>query len=889
MEVKKDKSTELKKMEEIVKELGIDSRMNPGKMVGTQIKKKEQEESDGSLIYDALEHKTFVYDEEKDRLLAFTNSTIIEVTPKIINDVMDAVENYTKHVFKRMKKKGITPKEIDELLSIYECVTAAHMDNPRFDRLRKDFNKFLKDKLENGDEETKQIVKKGIEGFFETSKGNISRGLIKFDNIRYRVDKKGDKTFDMSMGKGLTMRNEEEKELLRNSFILQMLEDGVFDYDFLFSSGIITGMDFTSAVTLLKSTSALSNEQLENAFFVSGAFDTREEILEYFYENDKRFFIDFASVEELYDYLSKGKLDNKEVVKKFKITEIKDLPLEKLEGLLSIQNFPKNAEFIRYMQDKETKKQDRFISPDLFKVLDREKIMGLVFSNKLSYRNPLVSEDYVGYFGKLNLEDIKKLYENGLINRRDIIKLSGNKSLKAQDESKYNEMLAFILDTYDAETLSEMIDNNEINQKFIEVFNKDVLGNIPQEIRKQYFDRMYDKVLENKENGDKLLIKLLSNGFEIDHKDGFLFSSDTLSDMYLEEEITENCIIEFYKKKFVNKDVIDIMFSAQEIAEKYKEGKFDVEVLNLVQNRKDLIRQELEERRISMKDVIALYSEEFGIDIEELKYILENQSLEDENLAEYILDTIDSKKIEGLFSNFFISHDDLTELVSRGLMSKEDADEYARKIATHESFEALFGNSTLSAILTKDTPEGESKVPGLRIPSQDGIKSRAASLKIDPDLQRIFIDEIGFDDREIILRGENNSLDGYSIRASEEYGLMVFLNPDKPGNASYIMSLQQGMFFLTRLARRRQLEDATAIQNDARLESTATKQELRETEHVKVRNASRKWGKNMLDSMRKLSTELDRKFKENTEYKNRISEMIDAIRDDYDERRIQSL
>ena len=195
------------------------------------------------------------------------------------------------------------------------------------------------------------------------------------------------------------------------------------------------------------------------------------------------------------------------------------------------------------MQDKETKKQDRFISPDLFKVLDRERFIGLVFSDELSYRNPLASEDYVGYFGKLNLDDIKKLYENGLIDRKDIIKLSGNKSLKVQDESKYNEMLSFIIDTYDIDTLSEMIDNNEINQKFIETFNKDVLGNLPQDMRKQYFDRMYDKILENKENGDKLLIKLLSNGFEIDHRDGFLFSSDTLSDMYLEEEITEMLLI----------------------------------------------------------------------------------------------------------------------------------------------------------------------------------------------------------------------------------------------------------------------------------------------------------------------------------------------------------
>ena len=63
------------------------------------------------------------------------------------------------------------------------------------------------------------------------------------------------------------------------------------------------------------------------------------------------------------------------------------------------------------------------------------------------------------------------------------------------------------------------------------------------------------------------------------------------------------------------------------------------------------------------------------------------------------------------------------------------------------------------------------------------------------------IDEIGFDKREIILHGDTNSLDGYRVRASDKYGVMALYNFDKPGNATYVMSLQQGLFFLNKMTR----------------------------------------------------------------------------------------
>ena len=350
--------------------------------------------------------------------------------------------------------------------------------------------------------------------------------------------------------------------------------------------------------------------------------------------------------------------------------------------------------------------------------------------------------------------------------------------------------------------------------------------------------------------------------------------------MYLEEKIDDTQIIELYKKGFIDVDCIRSMYNSNDILENYRNGNLDISFLNFVDDRKNVIRQELECGKITLEDVILLYSDKDGIDIEELKYIFEKQTLENENLAEYIPNDMAENKIEGLFESYFISHDDLSVLVSRGIISSEAAEEYANKMNTHDIFESIFGNATKAA-LTRDTEIGESKTPGLRI----GSNKRAGQIKNDPMMLDMLYDEIGFDDRRLVLHGENNSLDGYTVRASDKYGLMAFTHHEKPGNATYIMSLQQGLFFLNRLVRKKALEDGTEEEKVTGVQSSATKQELRETEHVKVRNASRWLGRNIIDSMRKISDKFARDYRKELDYKDKIDELVDAIKEDYDERK----
>lgn len=865
----------MKKFEEISKQ----SHTVIGPKSSMAIEQNADENNDGAALYDALAKKMFTYDNQRKRLLAFTDTMIIEVTPPLEGVMFDATEKYMRHFYKKTERRGLGVDHLAEALTILESINAAYLDGPRFNALKNDLNDFLLKQLNEGDEETVRRVNEALVRFFQKSSDNISRGLIKFDNIRYRVDTKGDKVPDTSY-KGLSIRNEEEKEALRLAYITEMFDKGIFDYDFMFRNGIITNLNLDLIDGILSESKRLTHEELENAYIASGAFDSREEILDYYLKTDKKFLINFATTKEVVDYLKQGKLSPKDVTKKLKIQEVSELDFEDLEMVLSIENYPRNAEFITTISG-EKGRQERYISKELLKKIDEEKILKLLDSDKLKYKMSFDSKDYIEQFGRYSLDTIKLLHQRGLIDDEDIIKITFAESVKLESEEEYNKSLEYVLDVYNFETLSRLNKDGKLNKKFVETFNN-MLRNIPKELRDEYLNKILYFAKQNLGN-ETNFVNMLKQGFDFENVSKIELCFDNLTELYLEGDIDDKFILNLYEKTYMSKDCIKYMYSDEEILRLYEEGKLDAKVLNLLADRKDVIKRFLEKEKISLRDVLGLYSDEDGININELKDILENQSLENENLAEYIIGTnISEGKIETLFESFLISQDDLDVLVGEGIISKEKAEEYANKMNTHEAFEKLFGKSRF-AKLVKDT-EGNGPGIGVRGLGTGYGDKRSKAIKNDPELRRLLIAEIGFDDREIYLSGENNSLDGYTVKASEEYGIMVFSNPDKPGNAAYVMSLQQGMFFINRYAREQELAEKQG-RRESGMESTATKQELRATEHVKVRNACRGFGKNMVDSMRQLSPVLDKKIKSDKEYKARIDEIIEAIKEDYDERK----
>ena len=854
---------------------GLDSRHERlfGQRVATNSGKK-----DGSIVYEALNKNSFVKQEGSDTIIAFTDEYLIEIGEKTKNEIIDSLEKYTAYLKRTINEKGITSEKITEFLTLYSSAYSNYLNIPRYDRLRRESVAFLKEVYDNADEAEKQEMKKGYEQYFVDSKNNVPRGKLNFPNIKIRIKLDGTRVPDNSPSKW-NIVIEEEKESLRNEFIFKVFDDGLWDYQTLFENGVITGLGGYDVNAFVRDSKRLTPEEKVNCFIVSGVCDSREEVLEYYLNNNKKFYVEIADIEELVKSYLNGKLNLKDVSKRLKIDEVKKLSPDTLEKLFTVQGFPKSLEIVNYVQEKNSSRQERFINKKLFSVLDRDQIMKLAVSDKLEYKNPLESKDYIDMFGKLNLEDISTLEENGLINPEDMIKLLKFNSISSVDAEEYNRTLMFVRNYYTLDRLNKLKENGKINKSFASMFN-DLLVKLGEKRRKDYTNELYDSMLEE-DDYEKMLLGYLKDGFDLPLRDDMVISKDVLTEMYLNEELDENFIISLYQKGFTKTDVLRELFSSDELLSSYRKGILNGIVLNFVENRQEVIREELEKGKISLEDVITLYSDKEGIDINELQYILENETLEDTDLAEFIPDDIDESKIEGLFENYFISHDDLSNLVSRGIISSEDADSYASRMNTHEIFESIFDNVS-DAVLVRDTETGESKTPGLRgLPNK-----RAGQIKNDPDLIDMLLDEIGFDKREIILHGDTNSLDGYRVRASDKYGVMALYNFDKPGNATYVMSLQQGLFFLNRLVRKRRVESQEHLEEKVdSVESTATKQELRETEHVKVRNASRWLGRNIVDSIRKINDEFARDYRKEKTYKERIDEVIETIREDYDERK----
>lgn len=824
-----------------------------------EIKTETNLSTDSKAISQAVQRKTVVKDEKNNRIIALTDSGVIEFDNKAMLVVTMTARSILEKFKVRVKNGSVNIGNVVETLNYFENINAAFVETPDFEKAKKELNKVLLGMKKSEDEETKRILKHGLLGFFEISKKNIVYEKRTFENIPFAIN------------------NGVEKEFLRQIFISELFADGVVDYSFLVEAGIVSNMELDAIEELYRKDGLLTPEEVENAYYLSDTFENRDEILEHYFKNDRKYFITFATSEELARFVMDGKISVRDCLKKLRIDDIKGFSPEFLEEFLSMQNFPKNAEFIEYHQEKNN--TIRCLSNSFLKVLDRERFLKIVLSEKIPYQKQYTSEDYISEYGKLNTDDIINLQEAGLINPEDVIKLTKYKFVQTQNPEEYEKMIETQLSFYDLDRLEDLIKTNRINKKFVEQFNTLLNSMISEKQRRIYFEKLNGR-LKEKENADELITDLVHNGFEFGTQVDYELSADYVSEMFLEDRITEQDVFMMYQNGgLVTSAVIRALYSDHEIIELYKSKKVDYRVLALLENRTEVIKEELAKGNLSANQFINLYATSSGLTNEEFLSLAEEYDFGEERLVEYLPDEVSVEKVETLFNNYYISQDDLSILVGRNVITQKQAEEFATKIATHEQYESIFNLDNRFVILTKET-EGQSTGGGGNGGIHPTVRNKP-KLKNDPELQDLLLEQIGFDDRILLLKGANNSLDGYRVYPSEEFGIMVFLKNDKPGNATYIMSLQQGLFFLNKMTRDNKNSKSATV-----LESEATKQELRETEHVKVRNAAPNWGGNVITDMKKLSPSFRAKLKEKDEaYMSNIDELVEDIKKDYFRRR----
>lgn len=817
-------------------------------------------------ISEAIMGKTVVKDEEKGRILGITDDAIIEFDERIIKGITIATQNILKNFKQRVENGTVLYQNVIETLTYIEFTNAAFIDTPEFQEVKKELNKIIASMMNSDNPEYIETAREGILGFFDASKNNIVRGRKQFKNVPY------------------ALQNSEEKEFLRALFIAEMVEDKVIDFNFLEMSGEIDEMDFDTIDSIYRKSELFTPEQVSQALLTSGCFDSRDEILEHYIEKDKRYFISFATSEEIAQYIIDGKISPREANKKIRLDAVKEFSPELLEDFLCVSNFPKGVEFIDYVQN--GSRTERVLSKKLLSNLDRERFLKVVSSEKVAEKleNPYSSEDYINEYGKLTVDDIMSFEQTGKIAAEDLIKLTSFKSMQVQEPEEYSKMISSLLEYYDLDKLEAILKDQKANKKFAELYN-DLLENIAtEEQRKLYFEKMTEN-LKAKENSDEAVVLMIQAGLNVGNEIDYEISEEYIAEQFLEENISEDDLMKFYEDSLITLKTIRMLYSDPELIEKFRTGKIDYKVLNILENRADIIKTELQSGRLTIQQLMELYSKQDGIVIDEFAEITKEYEFKDESLVDFLSDEITSEKVQALFNNYYISQDDLSVLVARNIITKEQADDFATKIATHQEYESIFSLDNRFIVLTRET-EGEQGNGGRYhsgIPGEHGPR-RASQIKNDPELQELLLSQIGFDERTLTLQGTNNSLDGYRVYPSEDYGIMVFLKNDRPGNATYIMSLQQGMYFLNKIVRERKNQTGEK-ELGIELQSDATKSELRETEHVKVKNASAGWGSNIIGAMKQLSPKFKEKMRRPSEYRKVIEEVTDEIRRDYQERK----
>ena len=799
--------------------------------------------------YDILEKLSSVYDSRNGKVIGFDDGIVLEFSNYIYKTLSQNMQESIKEMLGEIEERGsFIKEEITAFLIALFQFDAIHMKEKDYQNAKEEIFNFIVDNLNKNDENITRELDAGLYIFLQESKKRIKKGPIKFNNNPYTID------------------FEHEKRMDRANLISEMYRYGILDYNCLTIGGEVENLTFEEIEECFRKKGVFNREDLINILLDGNHFKSESEIIDYYSEHDKKYFLSIANTEEIVRAIINGKFDQNDsrkgidkatAVKKIRNSELVSLPADILEALFSMENLPRNS-FV------ETRgKNENYIDKDVMSKLSREALMRLLLSKTVKYKNPLSSVELIDQYGKMQLEDLVKLYENGIVFPEDIIKVTKFFDTIEEDYIEKKKVAEF----YTLDRLEEILNSNKLNKKFVDNFNNYIENVLTKEDKEEYFNKLSSQI-EKKGNGIELLINFIQKGIDFKNTNNLQISIDKIEELYFEEKIDEKDIIEFYRRGIITVNTLNSVLSYEELEENYKRGELDYSVLSLIPKNEKILIDDFQSGKLSLKQLLEIYSMSDQMTVNELEKVLEGLDITEMELGTLLPDFINPQKVEELFKNYIISHDELDSLVERGIINKELAEKYAKDLATHEAYEGIFNSSNV-AVLTRETEPGQSTPKG--IPTRRGEKPK---FKIDPFLQETLLDEIGFDERRLVLKGYNNTLDGYQVFPSEKNGVVVFINLDKPSNATYIMSLQQALFFIKNIER-----------NSKTVESTATKKELRETKFVKVRNASRKWGKNIVDSIRSISIPFEKEYHDDKKYKENIDEIINEIQKNYDYRR----
>ena len=671
---------------------------------------------------------------------------------------------------------------------------------------------------------------------------------------------------------------EAEEQLAENlnkkikKFTLELAKEGIIKEEMLISSGFFENVDSNELVSFYKEGIVSANMLVEVGFFDDMSIEQLKQLHEdnVFTNRDIVTFSDYGvissgetkellggaqGVAKLYKSAAK-KRNTKEANKFFNILEQEEICLLYSDGIIDLEDLKKAKVDLKTIQQLP---EDVFI-----------KIIQKGLPNEMSIEeNELLSE----YITKYSGDTIIELAKCGYIGNEKLLDLLDIQvGQENADRALNGEKL---LSIYTPSEIAKLMQEGKINIGFVKKLNESVIANLDDEQNSEYMQSLTDecKKLMDEETFAQNMLELMDNN--IVHKQVLDISENILENMLLNEMLTEDKAIEFFNEGVLNNTVIGLVFGTRydEIIESVKEGKLsDRAYLNLP---KKTVQDSLEIGMLEVADVFDIYSKYDGLSVEELSVIFDEYGNIVEqriNVTNLINQEFDNSKIRELFLYNVLSHQDLYELESKGVITEEQRKEI-EKMDIAKEFKKLFDAPEKSLENMRDTikipqdPTGYNPNHNTKIP------------EISPVARFDFLVELGaYGCKEVspIDSHGKASFGGYTAFGFLDSGLIVLENLQKPRNATYIMTLQEFKSHITK-----QTEDKIVF--------TLGKQALRKDMEKRgkafsFRNHRSEWGRNVISDMESLSNYNDGKV--NPEEKERLALWM---KEEYEKSRLEVL
>ncbi|MBR3511363.1 MAG: hypothetical protein IKN74_00210 [Clostridia bacterium] len=830
--------SEIKNINDVIKQTSLS-------FVG--LSEKDKAEKRGDMIIYALRNRTFLIFPKEKRLIACAPDGIVEFGKADYQNLVKAVDAIDKSFDEIIKKNGIKdPERIYSYLETSSEIDSAYIGEiyPEMDKRAEKIIRRIGELYKGAKTpEEKAVLEEGITKFYYESKMKIPENNFKTGD--YRISPR------------------EEKLSVRNDFIASMMLVGAGDFELFNKLGYFRDLS-QEDIFMLADAKVITANELRIAIQEKFNYKTPDEYFE-FLNKCKRINKDYLSAfstEELIGFALDGKLDKKVFTRmKFAPHYIAKLPLEKLFKMVN------NASIASHVGMTTTKNENGktvvYLKKDFIKTIHGIKLVELI--KETGFKPDMTKEElFDQYLDTLSGRDVINLAKMGYIDDKDVIRLN---FIRTGNPYKDNLMVDDILGFYDIERLQKMVGDKKLSKRFVEDYN-DTLTMLDPKKLNGYVSRLMISPMERLPKDEIMAALSIAGCFDDVDLNGYTIGASNLEQLYMLDRVTEEDMFTLAAKGVVSMATLGKLVSDAEITQNIIEGKLPLEAFKATKQNEEVLLELLASDKVSPRELGHFYSTNENMSAETfLTYLELIDEAREIDVSDLLDDDISKEKVQDLFSKFYISQDELSNLVGRKIISQAEADSYAKELEKHNNFNSLFKKDSPSIKLVKRSESlGRRELTG----EGDGQSNSRKGNKIDFDLKEKLLFEMGASHNVLELIGKNNSLDGYRVYGFEKTGAMVFMSPE-PDNATYVMSLAQGLYFIKNFERENGEGASQVI-------STATKRALRNTEHIDVRNASKKWGRNMIRSIDRKGGDLSTKSKE---YRAKLDSICKEIEEDY--------